>query len=144
MIMQRRVAKFVKSHSNRQWPVAWAELVCGHTTGIRFTSQDDKFARAHDESCYLTKIGDEVPCERCDWQVAALQKLHSMRPGDLSHSRFRSLDSRGFGPGNYYVYGHDPKGPSGVRLLFSLEATPEADEALRSLQASPLSPTEKR
>jgi hypothetical protein len=144
--MQRKVSKIVKSYSNghQRWPVAWLELECGHTASAEFANIDDKVMRAHDDAAHLRKPGDELGCERCDWYAQRITELRAMRPGDISHSRFRTRDSRGIGAGDYYVYAYDAKSPTSCHLLFAIEATDEAGEELRRISASPLSPTERR
>lgn len=85
-----------------------------------------------------------MECERCDWYAKRLDQIKAMKPGDISHSRFRTRDSRGIGDGDFYVYARDPKSPTGCHLLFSIEATDEAGKELSRIAASPLSPTEPR
>jgi hypothetical protein len=137
------VAKIELAFSNGPmgFPVGWVVLACGHTAKLVLR---DASRSAHDVANQITRVGDEVQCERCDWYAEKLAKIRAMSPGDVSHARFRTRDSRGFGAGDYYVYGRVPSSPTGVHLLFSIEATPEAYDALRALRASPLSPTEKR
>lgn len=140
--MQQTIARITKSWTNTtRWPVAWLELACGHTARLRLR---DECASAHDEANHLEKVGDTVACERCDWYASKLEQLRKLDPGVITHSRFRTRDSRGRGDGDYYVYVRDARSPTGCKLLLSIDATPEAAELLRKLAASPLSPTEPR
>ncbi len=142
---QRKVTRIVKSFTNGCYPipVTYLELECGHHTGAILIDARD-YNRAHDESNHMAKPGAELGCRECRHYADALAKLRALKPGDVQHSRFRTRDSRGFGKGDLYVYGRDPRSPTGVHLLMSIDATPEADEILRKLSASPLSPTEAR
>lgn len=137
-----KVKQIIKSHTNTtRTPVVWCELECGHTATCEVI---DWRRSAHELENQRTKLGDEIACERCDWYADKLVRLRAMTPADLSHSRFRHHDSRGFGPGSLYIYGRDPKSPTGVHLLFSIDDGPEAQAELSRLRAAPLSPTEKR
>lgn len=145
--MWQTVTKIVKSFSQpNRWPVSWLELECGHTAKSQITGAADAWPppNEHDDANHLARPGDSVTCTECDHYQAALEKLRAMKPGDVQHSRFRHRDSRGFGPGDLYVYGRDPRSPTGVKLIMSIDDTPEAQELLRKLSASPLSPTEPR
>ena len=108
---------------------------CGAAIGVFFPDE-------HRDEDRITQIGDLVDCESCNHYATALARLRDLTPGSIQHSRFRPYDSRGGKEGAYYVYGRNPASPSGVTLLMSIDATPEADKVLRSLSASPLSPTE--
>lgn len=143
--MLKRIAALGKDFSNGCYPlpVAWGVLECGHTCRLEKAANFD-YARGHDASSYLTKVGDVAECSSCNHYAEALARLRAMTPGAVQHARFRPRDSRGNGAGDYYVYESDPRSPTGVRLLLSLEATPEADAVLCALQASPLSPAEAR
>jgi hypothetical protein len=137
------VVKIEKSFGNAvlRMPVGWCILACKHAAKLEL---HDMARSAHDEPNQITKIGDVIQCDDCDRYAATLARLRAMKPGDVQHSRFRTRDSRGYGEGDYYVYGRDYNSPSGVHLLFAIDATEEAGEVLRALQASPLSPTESR
>lgn len=142
--MRKIVTKIVKEFSNpMRFPVAWLELECGHTAKADCDWVNDP-REVHDDANHKIKPGDAVDCERCDRYAEKIAKLKAMSPGDISHSRFRHRDSRGFGPGDYYVYGRQPGSPTGVSLLFSIEATEEAGALLSRIAAAPLSPTEPR
>lgn len=142
---KRKIAKIVKTHTKGAWPmpVAYLELECGHFTGAIFVDPH-AYNRLHDDSNHMAKPGAELGCTECKRYNENLKRLQGLKPGDVQHSRFRTLDSRGFGKGDYYVYTSDTTSPTGVTLLMGIEATPEADELLRKLSASPLSPTEGR
>lgn len=149
--MKQPVTKIAKSFSNaaQRWPVSWLELECGHTASPVLREEPNDRIRygtafEHDDANHLAKPGDRVQCDACDHYQAALAKLRAMKPGDVQHSRFRHRDSRGFGPGDLYVYGRNERSPTGVTLIMSIDDTPEAAEILRMLCASPLSPTEPR
>lgn len=92
----------------------------------------------HKDEDTITKVGDEIECERCDHYATALAALKALRPEDVQHARYRSW----CGEGALYVYKRDHKSPTGVTLLMSITATKEAEDVLRNLGASPLSPTE--
>jgi hypothetical protein len=142
--MLKAVAKIEKAWTNSalRCPVAWGVLECGHSAKL-VQASDFNYSRAHDETQYLTKVGDSVQCERCDRYADTLAKIRALKRGDVQHSRFRPNDSRGSRDGNLYLYGRDPKSPSGVILLFSIEATKEAEDAIRAVTGtSSLSPTE--
>ena len=138
--MLKTVTKIVKEFSNSQWrdPVAWLQLECGHTGKAEY-----EWGKAHDDAAHKVKPGDSLQCDRCDWYADRIAQLKAMKPGDIKHSRFRTRDSRGFGDGDYYVYGWDKTSPTGCHLLFSVEATKEAGDLLSALRAGPLSPTER-
>lgn len=138
---QRKVKTVVKSWTNGAYPiaVAWLGLECGHTAKALHAAD-----RPHDESGHLIKAGDTVGCQYCARYDAKLTQIKELQPGDLQHARFRTRDSRGFGPGDYYLYVRDPKGPTGVRLLLSVEVTPAVETELSRLRATALSPTEAR
>lgn len=146
--MQRKITMIEKSWTNGAMaiPVAWGRLECKHSCRLdyRDVSDNTRYTRGHDESIYVQRVGDAVQCDACDRYVAALEQLRAVAPGTISHSRFRHDDSRGFGPGRYYVYARDPKSPTGCHLLLSIDDTPDAVAALRRMGASPLSPTEAR
>lgn len=144
---KQHVIDFVLAFSEpNRHPVAWTLLTCGHTGPCETVPWKGKgpLSNPHNEADRLTKIGDEVECTRCDHYKEALEILKNLKPGDLQHSRFRPTDSRGGKEGRYYVYVREQGSPTGVKLLLSIEATPEADKVLSALQASPLSPTERR
>lgn len=140
------VTRIVKEYTNgaMRMPVAWLELACGHAAAPSYTSGKQWTDDPHDESQHAIGPGTELPCERCDWYAEALAKIRTMPRGEFSHSRFRHNDSRGFGSGRFYVYGYDALSPTRVKLLFSVDGTKEAGEALSAVGASPLSPTERR
>ncbi len=139
----RTVTKIVKVHTNGCYPipVAYLELECGHSAKA---IMHKPYERAHDDANHIAQPGAVLGCTDCRRYNKNLAKLRALRPGDVQHARFRTRDSRGVGKGDYYVYRRDTKSPTGVTLLMSIEATHEADELLRALQASPLSPTEAR
>ena len=142
---QRTITKIVKAFSNGCYPVpvTYLELVCGHfASAILWTYSD--YHAAHRDENHMAKPGQAIGCVECRHYEVKLARLRALKPGDVQHSRFRTRDSRGHGKGDLYVYGRDPKSPTGVHLLFSIEDTKEAGELLRALQASPLSPTEGR
>ena len=141
---QRRVTGIVKTHTNGGYPipVAYLTLECGHSHKPLMRS--DAFELAHVDSNHIAGPGAMLGCAECRHYQAALERLRALNPSEVSHSRFRHNDSRGFGPGRYYVYARDPKSPTGCHLLMSIDDTPEAVAVLRRMGASPLSPTEKR
>jgi len=169
--MKTKVAKIVNDYSNGGHPIAHAICSCGHYTKVRMRRQllacvkcglqrEDgpkclscdcgmadmvgKYPHMHCEADRLTKVGDEVECERCDWYANALVKIKDLAAnGAISHSRFRPNDSRGSKDGNFYVYGRDPKSPSGFCMIASIEATDESSRLLSRVGAAPLSPTER-
>lgn len=116
------------------------QCACGHKGGYKAVL----WPNPHKEEHRITKAGAGVDCEQCDRYQARLTQLRALKSGDVQHSRFRHNDSRGFGPGCYYVYRRDPKSPTGVTLLMSIEGTDEAAQVLSALSAAPLSPTEPR
>lgn len=142
--MLKTVSHIVKEYTNNRyhpWPVAWLQLECGHSAkAVLFEEKDS----AHDDFNHRVLPGDQVECERCDWQVRNLAELRAEGAARYSHSRFRHNDSRGFGPGSLYVYERDRTSPTGCKLWLTLDDTPEAAEALRQAGSSPLSPTEGR
>jgi hypothetical protein len=139
--MKQPVTSIVKSYSNRGSEVGWTVLACSHAGDLKL---HDWRRSAHDPENRVTKVGDIVECQRCDWYADALAKIHAMQPGDLSHSRFRPHDSRGGSEGSIYVYGRKEGSPTGVELLITIDSTPEAMDALSAVRASPLSPTQRR
>lgn len=139
--MQATVTRIVKDFSfTNRWPVAWLALSCGHT----HKGDYDYMKSAHDDANHKIKPGEVVDCSWCDQQARAMQQLRDTPREQLSHSRFRHDDSRGFGPGRHYIYQRDD-GPTRCRLLLSLDDTPESVALIREcLGTSSISPTEKR
>lgn len=142
---QRRVTSVVKTHTNGCYPipVSYLMLECGHAHKPLMRSDDYKLA--HVDSNHIAGPGAMLGCAECRHYQAQLERLQALNPSEVSHTRFRHHDSRGFGPGAIYIYGHDAKSPTGCHLLFSIDETAEVQEVLRSkLRSSPLSPTERR
>lgn len=160
------VTKIIHGVSNSALaiPYTCAQLACGHVGATRESLAVYACAECKKEttdigracSCgyigfhplrrpkCITVVGDEAECVECDHYANALAKLRALQPGDVQHARFRPYDSRGGSAGAFYVYKRDPGSPSGVWLLMSIDATPEAENVLRALRAAPISPTEPR
>jgi hypothetical protein len=141
---KRKVTRIVRSQSNGCWPVpvSYLELECGHHHKPLLRSDD--YNLAHSDANHIAGPGAILGCAACRRHMSALENLRALSASDVSHTRFRHHDSRGFGPGSIYVYGHDDKSPTGCHLLMSIDETPEVQEILRALRSSPLSPTERR
>lgn len=121
-------------------PAGMGQCPCGYKGGYTTPYRSN----AHKEEDRLTKLGDEAECKECDHFATALAKLQALKPGDLQHARFRPYDSRGGSAGAFYCYVREPGSPTGVKLLLSIDARPEAEKVLQALRAAPLSPTEPR
>lgn len=170
--MRTRIASLVEGWTNSalRAPYVYGNLACGHTTSIalrppRLECSDCGELRegpghraptcpscgcgaarivfspnAHREEDRLEAVGDEVDCERCDRFAVALAALEALDRRALSHARYRNS----CGVGVFYVYRRATESPSGVLLEMSIEARPEAEDLLRRMRLSPLSPTEPR
>lgn len=107
------------------------KCACGH-----YSATEMDLPNAHNAADQITKIGDVVDCERCDWQAKGLAELKMLiASGTLSHSRWRN--------GSVHGYRYEPTSPTGVLIAVTLDETPEALALLRG-GLSPLSPTEPR
>jgi len=160
------VTKIIHGVSNSALaiPYTCAQLACGHVGNTRESGyvyacaecKKETTDSGHACACgyfgfhpvrrpkCLTVVGEEFECAECDNYATALARLRALNPGDVQHSRFRPYDSRGGSAGAFYVYKRDPESPSGVWLLLSIDATPEAERVLSALRAAPLSPSEPR
>jgi hypothetical protein len=141
---QRRVKCIVKVWTNSAMaiPVAYLTLECGHTH--KPVMQSDDYKLAHSDANHMAGPGAMLGCSECRRYNAQLERLRALQPAEVSHTRFRHHDSRGFGPGSIYIYGRDAKSPTGCHLLFSIDETSEVQAILSRMRSSPLSPTEKR
>src|SRR3990167_11028370 len=118
VLVPRRMACF-KCSTVRDEPEGFKWVPCASCGGGAFRPLNDPDPhRAEDR---LTRIGDEVECRWCDHYAVALAQLRALRPGDVSHSRYRDHGERG----TLWVYRRDETSPSGCMLLMSIEATPE-------------------
>lgn len=141
---QRRVLRIIKVHSNGGFPipVSYLQLECGHThKSILRSNENDQ---AHSDGNHLAHPGAMLGCVPCRRYESQLLRLKALNSAQISHTRFRHHDNRGFGPGSIYIYGHDATSPTGCHLLFSIDDTAEVQEIIGALRKSPLSPTEKR
>ena len=144
MSNKAKVVGFQKGFTNTtHMPWVLAILDCKHFVQVEFTITDP-WGFEHNNAYYATKIGDERVCIRCAEFAKKLAQLRELDRDTLSHARFRPTDSRGGSEGSYYVYVRDPKSPSQVRLLLSIEANETSQLALEQLRLPALSPTEKR
>lgn len=89
---------------------------------------------AHNDTSYLTQIGDSVTCETCAREAEQITWLRQLERSTVLLSRFRH--------GSYYFYRHDPTSPSGKMLIGGVMASPKIEAVLNELRYSPLSPTE--
>lgn len=137
-----KVASIIKGNGWRRYVVA--QLACGHNGDVERTPEP-KFGtpewkvwdNAHDESTWVTKVGDEVACKYCGFYQDALAKLKALDPATISHSRMRHSQ--------IYVYAYDKTSPTGVSNVLNIDPTDEVEQILRSrFSATPLSPTEAR
>lgn len=117
------------------WAKVWRVCsACRSASGGAYTLIPDP----HNPEHRLTKVGDVVDCAYCRQYATALEQLRQLDRGLLAHARYRDWCGRG----SYYIYRRDPSSPTGVALVLTIEARPEADEVLRAMGLSPLSPTE--
>ena len=163
--MEQPIARIVQDFSNSalRMPVAWGQLVCGHSCEVKLRptvyacggcSVHSETARmcacgykggfrvlfianAHNESDRITKVGDVVECAYCDTHAKNVAWLKTLKPGDIHHSR-----ASRYGRNTIYVYRLDHTSPSNFFLAGACEDTPETAAILRALGAAALSPTE--
>ena len=151
MTNTRKVARIVKSFTNtHRAPVVWGVLECGHGCDVQMVpptrthwrfpedrEEHDRQTNPHHEHNWVTKIGDEIECKRCEGYQKQLARLKALDPATISHSRMRHS--------SIYVYAYDKTSPTDVKNVLCIDPTDEVEQILRSrFRATPLSPTEPR